>query len=81
MIPSKLLYCPCLIDNSLPAINWLKQRTMLKNEVKCSSCDKEMNWTKYAKSNDGKWKWQTKDCPKYKSTAPILLDRFCTTLN
>ena len=40
-----------LTEHSLPAINWLKQHIMLKNEVIYPSWDKEMNWTKYAKSN------------------------------
>lgn len=73
----KTVVLPLLTEDSLPVINWLKQRRMLKSEVKCPSCDSEMNWTKYAKSNDGyAWKCQTKDCAKYKSTVSIRTGSF-----
>ena len=68
---------PLLTEDSFRVIIWLKQRQMLKSEVKCDSCENEMNWTKYAKSKDGyAWKCHTKDCAKFKSTVSIRTGSF-----
>ena len=78
----KTVILPLLGEDCLQVINWLKQRKLLQRELKCPTCDQQMNWTKYAKTKDGfAWKCQNKYCIKYKSTITIRYGSFFTKSN
>ena len=75
MAPSifRELICPFMAnDDTLPLIDWMKQRGLIASTMKCSTCKKDMNWTKLASTLDKyMWRCQQKECKNYKTKKSI----------
>ena len=68
---------PLLVEDPLPVIIWMKQHGLLRRELKCQHCDKNMKWTNRSVLQDKyAWKCQFKDCEKYQQYESIRKGSF-----
>ncbi|XP_063710240.1 uncharacterized protein LOC134838875 [Symsagittifera roscoffensis] len=71
-----------LFSNNELAINFLKQKNLLKNSCLCTACQTPQNWTKYQKTKDGfSWRCQNRTCSRFKLTTSIRKDSFFENSN
>lgn len=61
-----------LIKDRFQAANWMREKRLLVQGMRCPACQLDMLWTKHNKCGDGySWKCHNTSCARYKYTKSI----------